>query len=86
MLGESRSNLLKEKVYAVFGIVGLLLVYLAIGVSILLSPWFSWYRNALSDLGHVMKSEVASIFNLGLLLGGFLMIIYELTVFREHAK
>jgi hypothetical membrane protein len=62
------------------------LVYLSIGISILLSPWFSWQTNALSDLGHVVKSEVAPIFNLGLLLGGFLILVYVLTVFRKHAK
>ena len=86
MPSESRSEFLKEKIYALFGFVGLLVVYLSIGVSILFSPWFSWQRNALSDLGHVMKSPVAPIFNLGLLLGGFLIIVYALTVFREHVK
>jgi hypothetical membrane protein len=84
--GESNSDSLREKMYASFGIVGLMVVYLSIGVSIMLSPWFSWQRNALSDLGHVVKSEVAPIFNLGLLLGAFLIIVYALTVFREHAK
>lgn len=61
-------------------------MYFAIGVSIVFSPWFSWQRNALSDLGHVVHSDVAPIFNLGLLLGGFLIIVYALTVLRNHAK
>ena len=86
MSGESRHGSLKEKASAAFGLVGLLVVYLSIGVSILFSPWFSWQRNALSDLGHSVKSPVAPIFNLGLLLGGFLIIVYALTVFRAHAK
>jgi len=50
------------------------------------SPWFSWQRNALSDLGHSAKSLVAPIFNLGLLLTGFLIIMYTVTVFKKHAK
>ena len=86
MSGESRSNASKEKVYALFGLFGLLTVYLSIGISILFSPWFSWQRNALSDLGHAVKSGVAPIFNLGLLVGGILIIIYVLMVFREHAR
>ena len=84
MSHESRRNAAKEKVYTLFGFLGLLAVYLSIGISILFSPWFSWQRNALSDLGHAVKSGVAPIFNLGLLFGGFLIIIYVLMVFRER--
>jgi len=47
-----------------FGIVGPIVSYVLIAVSILLSPWFSWQRNALSDLGHSTKSNVSPIFNL----------------------
>jgi hypothetical membrane protein len=76
---------MEERVYALFGVVGPLVVYISIGVSVVLSPWFSWESNALSDLGHV-NSEVASIFNFGLLLAGFLMMVYAVTAFRKHAK
>ena len=61
-------------------------------MSIVLSPWFSWGSNALSDLGRsaatdgASKSEVAPLFNFGLLLCGFLMILYSFTIFRKHAK
>jgi hypothetical membrane protein len=82
----SRSDSFKEKAFALFGVVGLVVVYLAIGIAIRFSPWFSWRRNALSDLGHVVNSDVAPIFNLGLLLGGFLIIVYALTVLRSHTK
>lgn len=75
-----------ERVYALFGVFGPLLVYMSIIVSLVLSPWFSWESNALSDLGHAVNSDVASIFNLGLLLAGFLLMIYALTVFQKHAK
>ena len=75
-----------ERVYALFGVFGPLLVYVSIVLSLVLSPWFNWESNALSDLGHAVNSDTASIFNLGLLLAGFLLMIYALTVFKKHAK
>ena len=77
---------MEERVYALCGVFGPLLVYASIALSLVLSPWFSWKSNALSDLGHAVNSNVASIFNLGLLLAGFIMMIYALTVFQKHAK
>ncbi|MCS7102616.1 MAG: DUF998 domain-containing protein [Candidatus Korarchaeum sp.] len=49
----------------------------SIFVAIYLSPWFRWERNALSDLGHAVKSEVAPIFNLGLVTGGLLFLMFS---------
>lgn len=89
ILGEktgSESSSKSEEIYALLGFIAPFVAYLSILVSILFSPWFSWQRNALSDLGHSVKSPVAPIFNLGLLLTGFLIIIYAVTVFREYAK
>jgi hypothetical membrane protein len=77
---------MEERIYALFGVFGPLLVYVSIALSLVLSPWFSWKSNALSDLGHAVTSDAASIFNLGLMLAGFLMMIYALTVFKKHAK
>ncbi len=77
---------MEERVYALFGIFGPLLVYVSIGVSLIISPWFNWETNALSDLGHAITSDAASIFNLGLLLSGFLLMIYAVTAFKKHAK
>jgi len=77
---------MEERVYALFGIFGPLLVYASIALSLVLSPWFSWENNMLSDLGHAVTSDAAPIFNLGLLLAGFLMMVYALTVFQKHAK
>ena len=71
---------------AVFGVIGPLAAYFFISVSIALSPWFSWRENALSDLGHAVRSGVAPIFNFGLLLAGFLFAIYSITALRKHAK
>ncbi len=47
-------------------------------LSIALSPWFRWEVNALSDLGHSLKSPVAPLFNVGLITGGLLMILYSI--------
>jgi len=83
---------LREQNYALFGLVGPLIAIFFIVVSIVLSPWFSWWSNALSDLGRsansevMPKSEVAPLFNFGLLLSGFLTILYSITSFRNHAK
>ena len=77
---------MQERVYALFGVLGPLLVYISIFLSLLLSPWFSWESNMLSDLGHAVTSDAAPIFNLGLLLGGFFMMVYGLTAFKKHAK
>lgn len=75
-----------ERVYALFGIAAFLVAYISIGVAIALSPWFSWQRNALSDLGHSTRSGVAPVFNLGLLLAGSLLTVYAATAFRKHAR
>lgn len=77
---------MQKRAYALFGAVGPVIAYLCIGVSITFSPWFSWEVSALSDLGHSVKSEVAPIFNLGLLLCGFLVMIYAVVALRKHAK
>jgi len=77
---------MNKKICALFGVVGPLMAYVFIGVSIAFSPWFSWKRNALSDLGHAVKSGVAPIYNFGLLLTGFLITIYAATVLRGYAR
>jgi hypothetical membrane protein len=77
---------LKEQNYALFGLAGPLIAIIFIIAAIGLSPWFSWWSNALSDLGHSVNSEVAPLFNFGLLLSGFLTILYAITSFRNHAK
>lgn len=74
-----------ERKFALFGAVGPLIAYSSIGVSIMLSPWFNWGINALSDLGHANRS-VAPLYNFGLLIAGFFIIIYSITTFRNHAK
>ena len=75
-----------ERLYCIFGFAAPTVSLASIAASILLSPWFSWRINALSDLGHATRSSVSPIFNLGLLLGGFFMVIYVGTIFRRYSK
>jgi len=77
---------MNEKICALFGVIGPLLAFVSIGVSIALSPWFSWERDALSDLGHAVESGVAPIFNFGLLLTGFFLTIYAVKVLKVPAR
>lgn len=75
-----------DKVFTLLGIIGPLVAYVSIGLSIYLSPSFSWYKNALSDLGHARNSSVAPIFNFGLLVSGFLTAIYSVKSLISHAR
>lgn len=75
-----------DRKYALLGLIGPLTAFFFIGLSVVLSSWFSWGENALSDLGHSRNSNVAPFFNFGLLLSGFLTILYSITSFRKHTK
>jgi len=77
---------MEDRDWTWFGVAGPTVAYASIGASIALSPWFRWERNALSDLGHSVRSGVAPIYNFGLLVAGFLIVIYAATVFKKHAK
>jgi len=75
-----------ERTCALLGLIGPLVAYVFIGVSIASAPWFSWWKNALSDLGNAFRRESAPYYNFGLLLAGFLIAVYAVTAFRRHAK
>jgi hypothetical membrane protein len=77
---------LNERNYALLGLAAPLIAILFITVSIALSPWFNWGTDALSDLGHSGNSAVAPLFNFGLLLSGFLIIVFAVKSFRTCAK
>jgi hypothetical membrane protein len=59
----------------ILGIASISIPLLLIFTATVVSGWFNLYYNALSDLGHAVKSNVAWIFNLGLAIGGVLIII-----------
>jgi len=77
---------LNERHYALLGLVAPVVATVFIAAAIALSPWFNWGTNALSDLGHSGNSDVATLFNFGLLSTGFLIIVYSLKSFRGYAK
>ncbi|NWF96339.1 MAG: DUF998 domain-containing protein [Candidatus Thorarchaeota archaeon] len=59
------------------GIIGPLVALTCIGIAILLSPWFTWTGNALSDLGRYGNGlPAAVVFNAGLVTTALLMLVY----------
>ncbi|MDY6958467.1 MAG: DUF998 domain-containing protein [Halobacteriota archaeon] len=66
------------------GIIGPIITFTCIAVAILLSPWFSWTENWLSDLGGFpgerpiwsANGAPSIIFNLGLISGGILGLLF----------
>ncbi len=50
-------------------------------ISIAISSWFSFYKNALSDLGNVaLHMSTAWVFNIGLILAGLLVVSFAILV------
>jgi hypothetical membrane protein len=46
-VGEmSTKKLYYGREYTLFGVTGPLIAYIFIGIAIMLSPWFSWQKNA----------------------------------------
>lgn len=61
-----------------------------ITVAILISPNFSWTGNAMSDLGHYLRTDIgpnpvvrAVIFNAGLAVTGTAMVYYSIWLIRQ---
>jgi len=69
-------KVLEPEISAWLGAAAPICAAVSISISIALSPWFSWTHNALSDLG---VSEVAPIFNSGLILTGILISIFAIS-------
>ncbi len=74
------------------GIIGPLIALVGIVIAIALSPWFNWFNNALSDLGHPWMiggsngvpgiNGAASIFNSSLSLAGFITLFLTIWLIR----
>jgi hypothetical membrane protein len=83
-----REFLLSARFAGWCGLIGPLLAFSAIGVAIVLSPWFNWFTNALSDLGHPWMlggsngtpgvNVAAPVFNGGLFFGGLITLVFSL--------
>ncbi len=65
------------------GIIGPLIALTGIVVAILLSPWFNWFTNALSDLGHP-SNPAAPIFNTSLILAGLFTLVLTFWLLRHQ--
>lgn len=69
------------------GILGATVAYFFIVISILVSPWFNFYDNALSDLGNAVTHAPSSwIFNLGLILSGLLEASFAILLSARQAS
>lgn len=78
---------------AKIGFVSPIVALACIGISILLSPNFTWVGNALSDLGHYTRTDLgpyqlyaAVIFNAGLTITGLLMLYFTIHLLRNTAE
>lgn len=73
------------KHYRLIGILGAVLAYPFIAISIILTPWFNFYDNALSDLGNIAwNAPIAHVYNAGLILSGFLVALFALLTSLKH--
>jgi hypothetical membrane protein len=76
------------------GIIGPLIALIGIVTAILISPWFNWLTNALSDLGHPWMlggsngtpglNPAAPIFNTGLSLAGLITLVMTVWLIRHQ--
>ena len=66
-----------KKITQLLAVLSIAIPLVFILLAILLSPWFDIVNNALSDLGHSVKSKAAPVFNIGLVTGGFLIALVD---------
>jgi len=73
-------RLSQPNVAALCGFTGPFFAFLCIMIAILVSPWFTWQGNALSDLGHPLRyaeSPLSSfVFNYGLIIAGIITLFF----------
>ncbi|MEA2089784.1 MAG: DUF998 domain-containing protein [Thermoproteota archaeon] len=63
------------KIAGICGVASPIVAFTCIFLTISLSPWFNWTKNALSDLG---VSETSALFNLGLIISGILILVFAI--------
>lgn len=68
----------------VLGVVAALAAYPFILASIVLSPWFNVYDNALSDLGNtITNGRIGYVYDAGLVVSGALVFAFSVLMSRE---
>ncbi len=61
-----------------------LVALICIAIAIAISPWFSWFDNALSDLGNYDNGIIAAIvFNAGLVTTGAMLLVFLIQLLRR---
>ncbi|MGQ4870974.1 MAG: DUF998 domain-containing protein [Candidatus Thorarchaeota archaeon] len=66
------------------GAVAPLVALICIAIAIAISPWFSWFDNALSDLGNYDNGIIAAIvFNAGLVTTGAMLLVFLIQLLRR---
>ncbi len=68
----------------IFYITTMMLFLAGVLLSIYLNPWFSFTKNALSDLGNPKRTSFYYIFNYTLMVSGTLFTIYMFGFFRKY--
>jgi hypothetical membrane protein len=86
--------LISSRFSGLCGIIGPLIALIGIAIAIWVSPWFNWFDNALSDLGHPSMlggsngvpgfNPAAPIFNTSLILTGFITLILTVWLIRHQ--
>jgi len=74
------TDILNDRKIGLLAIIGPAYALISIAISIMLSPWFSWHNNAISDLG---VNPVAPTFNISLIIAGFLVMIFAVSMFIQ---
>lgn len=77
---------MKKDLMAILGLISPIFGFICVLISVMASPWFSWSTNAISDLGHSLRSEVSPILNFGLLVTGLMLMLYALLILKKEAK
>jgi hypothetical membrane protein len=77
---------MKRDLMAILGVISPVFGFICVLISVAASPWFSWNTNAISDLGHSLKSEVSPILNSGLLITGLMLLLYAFSILKREAK
>ncbi len=88
----AREFIFSSRFAGLCGIIGPLIAISGIALAILVSPWFNWFTNALSDLGHPWMlggsngtpgyNHAAPIFNSALSLTGLVTLVLTIWLIR----
>ena len=79
---ESNSTVNEYRKFLIFGVIGPIASLALIFADIGLSPWYSWYSNALSDLG---VHPYSYLFNGGLIFEAIMNLIFVVALYRIGA-